>query len=252
MQGSSGSKPPPCRVPLADKTVAIRPRYNKQLATTLAVGSHVMAMKHLQKDMDDLKEAMNVITSKLAIFIKQQSIITELLDEIKQLKRLNLEHKMRSGVLMNDMSDHLPVFLISECNYKEKRKSKEIIYKRIRTEGSIAALKSDLMNWNWITVYNETEVEKAYSLFLDTLIHIYDKHCPRKQYSIKNNYAKNPWMTKGLQNACKKKNSLYRLFINNKTKEAELKYKKYKDKLLTIMRVCKKEYYAKLLDKNKN
>lgn len=46
----------------------------------------------------------------------------------------NMEHKMRSGELMNYISDHLPVFLTSECNYKEKRKSKEIIYKRIRTD----------------------------------------------------------------------------------------------------------------------
>lgn len=36
-------------------------------------------------------------------------------------------------------------------------------------------------------------------------------------------------MSNGLQNACKKKNTLYTEFI---TKEVEGKYKKYKDKLL--------------------
>lgn len=62
-------------------------------------------MKHLQKDMDDLKEAMNMMTSEMAIFTKQQSIITELLDEIKQLKRLNLEHEKKIGYLENRVAD---------------------------------------------------------------------------------------------------------------------------------------------------
>lgn len=88
---------------------------------------------------------------------------------------------------------------------KKKRELKEINYKRIRTEESIAALKNDLMNWNWISVCNETAADKAYDLFLDTFKNLYDKHCPRKQYSTKNRYSGNPWMTKGLQNACKKR-----------------------------------------------
>lgn len=43
-----------------------------------------------------------------------------------------------------------------------------------------------------------------------------------------------PWLTKGLKNACKKKNALYRNFIRKRTKEAEDKYKKYKNKLTSI------------------
>lgn len=33
----------------------------------------------------------------------------------------NIKSKLISGILMNDISDHLPVFLIYECNYKKKR-----------------------------------------------------------------------------------------------------------------------------------
>jgi len=43
-------------------------------------------------------------------------------------------------------------------------------------------------------------------------------------------------MTKGLENACKKKNNLHKLFIKSKTKEAE-KYKLYKNKL-TVVNCC--------------
>ncbi len=48
-------------------------------------------------------------------------------------------------------------------------------------------------------------------------------------------YKECPWMSKGLQNACKKKNALYRNFIKQKTREAENKYMKYKNKLTNII-----------------
>ena len=116
----------------------------------------------------------------------------------------------------------------------------------------MSAFKHELLKYNWKGVFEETEVNIAYDRFLDIFIKLYNKNCPIKQYSNKNKYVDNPWMTKGLQNACKKKNSLYRLFIKQKSVEAELKYKKYKNKLLNIMRACKKDYYTRLVDKNKN
>lgn len=61
-----------------------------------------------------------------------------------------------------------------------------------------------------------------------------------------------PWITKGLQNACKKKNALYRDFLRTRTKDAEIRYKTYKNRLTNILRVSKKEYYMKQLDINRN
>ena len=40
--------------------------------------------------------------------------------------------------------------------------------------------------------------------------------------------------------------------MRQRTKEAENKYKKYKNKLTNIIRIARKEYYNKLLDNNKN
>lgn len=50
----------------------------------------------------------------------------------------------------------------------------------------------------------------------------------------------------------KKKNTLYRDFIKHRTSEKEIKYKRYKNKLIDIIRKCKKEYYNNLLENNKN
>ena len=59
-------------------------------------------------------------------------------------------------------------------------------------------------------------------------------------------------MTKGLVNACKKKNLLYKRFLTSRSSMSEIRYKTYKNKLTSILRYCEKQYYSDLLKINKN
>lgn len=70
--------------------------------------------------------------------------------------------------------------------------------------------------------------------------------------NIKQKYIEKPWISKGIINACKKKNLLYKEFLKKRTIEAEQKYKLYKNKLTKIIRCSKIDYYSKLLEDNKN
>ena len=162
-----------------------------------------------------------------------------------------IENNVMSGLLINDISDHLPVFTIYDCNYKNKL-DKQTEYKRVKSEETINALKNDLMAQNWDIIYQANEIDGAYETFLSIFRSLYDKNCPIQEYNRLLKYNKCPWITKGLQNACKKKNTLYRDFIRHRTKDAENKYKVYKNKLINIIRISKKEYYKKILDDNKN
>lgn len=62
-------------------------------------------------------------------------------------------------------------------------------------------------------------------------------------------YIDKPWMTKRVRNACKK-NYLYRYYLKLRTKEAEDRYKKYKNTLGGIIKRHKMEHYDNLLSKN--
>lgn len=73
----------------------------------------------------------------------------------------------------------------------------------------------------------------------------HDKNCPTIKSNRKHKYSDGAWITEGLQNACKKKNTLC-----SRTKDAENKYRKYKNKLTNILRVCRKEHYSKTLINN--
>ncbi len=64
-------------------------------------------------------------------------------------------------------------------------------------------------------------------LFLSVLIEKYKKHCLFNRTVKKQINEDKPWITKGIEKACKKKNSLYRKFIATRIIQAENKYKYY-------------------------
>ena len=185
--------------------------------------------------------------------LKPTRITTDSATLIDNIFTNTIENKIISGLLLNDISDHLPVFTTLQYSNFTKKQNNVDIHKttRHRTPEAIEALKEDLREQRWTDVYTNNNPNKAYEEFLSVFTTLYDKHCPRK-IKRKAKYDDKPWITRGLENACKKKNLLYRHFLKNRTKEAEHKYKRYKNKLISIMRHSKKEYYHKQLELHKN
>ena len=112
-----------------------------------------------------------------------------------------------NGLLINDITDHLPVFAI--CKYRDIKRSSAPKYKHVRKTDDICvnAFKDSLLLVNWETITNEKDVNVAYAYFVDTFASLYNKNCPFKEMCIDdNNCPVKPWFTKGLHNACKKKN----------------------------------------------
>lgn len=162
-----------------------------------------------------------------------------------------LDGNVASGILINDISDHLPIFMVYNVNSKIVNKNPTFTCCRLKSEQALKDFKRDLFSQDWEAICEESDVDVAYDLFMNTFILLYDKHCPMKKHWGKNDSSA-PWITKGLANACKKKNYLYKQFLKHKTIEMEQKYKKYKNKLTNILRESKKDYFTKLLNSKKN
>uniref|UniRef100_A0A8C6LE27 Reverse transcriptase domain-containing protein n=1 Tax=Nothobranchius furzeri TaxID=105023 RepID=A0A8C6LE27_NOTFU len=154
---------------------------------------------------------------------------------------------LRSGVLMADISDHLPVFAVLKNKQLIKQET-SLNYKRDRSFRAWEALKKDLEMQNWEEVYVR-DVNTAYKSFMKKLMKLYNNNC--KLFKSSGKRVDQPWMTKGIRNACAKKNQLYRNFLKSQTRVTEDRYKKYKNKLIAIIRKRKKDYYGELLEKNK-
>lgn len=56
-----------------------------------------------------------------------------------------LEDSILSGPLVNDISDHLPVFVVHDCNYRKDKDAYEFIYKRSCNETSMTLFKNELL-----------------------------------------------------------------------------------------------------------
>lgn len=137
-------------------------------------------------------------------------------------------------------------------NHKEEEEEQLDRCIRIRNEDAINKFRHDLIEEDWKDVY-VNDVNVAYDAFLNTYLALYGKYCPLVPLKFKKKKTNfKPWITKGLVNACKKKNKLYSDYIKLRTKTAEMKYKVYKNRLVLILRKAKKEHYNKLFQEKKN
>ena len=157
---------------------------------------------------------------------------------------------IQSGLIINDISDHLPIFQITEYIHN---KCSNVTYnnRRIVNQHNINVLMNELNETNWNKILNSEDVNVMYNTFTEKLTKIYNTTCPIVKQKIVNKRPDKPWMTNSLKQACKKKNLLYRQFLKKRSITSEDKLKKYKNKLTSILRYCEKQHYTELLEKTR-
>ena len=116
------------------------------------------------------------------------------------------------GIIINDISDHLPVFAICKNNDNLNSISKKMIMKRKINDETLIELQSKLESTDWSPVMNNTtrNVDECYDKFLEKFLNVYDYCCPYQRLSVKPVNPKKPWFTPSLKRACNKKNQLYK------------------------------------------
>ena len=148
------------------------------------------------------------------------------------------------------MTDHLPIFQTTE--YKHNKKMPIIFNsKRFNNESNINTLINDLVKADWKEIYDSDDINCMYNSFTEKITDLYHSNRPIVYEKVKRKRPDKPWMTNGLKNACRKKNLLYKDFLKTRTNVSEEKYKKSKNKLTAILRLCEKQYFTELLEINK-
>ena len=149
-----------------------------------------------------------------------------------------------SGIIVDDLSDHLPVFYINRTSVIKNKKT-DYIYKNTRqiNDENLNKFSSKLQNTDWNI--EDTDVNIMYNTFDKKFSTFYNETMPIKMKRIKlyqNKYK--PWITHSIIISAKKKNRLYREYLTKKTSESKLKYSRYRNKFTSIIRVAEKAYYA--------
>ena len=152
--------------------------------------------------------------------------------------------------LLNDTSDHFPIFTITEHELQNCTKPPKIddCTTRIITNKSLEAFCCEIEKCDWQSTLTKNDPTESYTAFFKDFFELYDKFFPMKKYKRSNNL----WISKGLKKSSKTKEVLYRKFIKNPSEKNERDYKIYQNKLNHLTRLAKKNYYSKRLDQAGN
>ena len=164
----------------------------------------------------------------------------------------NLSQNVLNGIVLNDLSDHLPVFAYFGNETMTHRREKEIFTRDINAI-NLEKLNENLSNTNWSLIIKENDPNEPYNDFISEFYRIYEVCFPLKVIKGKQmNKFYSPWLSRGLLKSINKKNRLYKKFIQSPTISRELKYKAYKNKLNHLIRIAKRTYYDSKLEDAKN
>ena len=151
------------------------------------------------------------------------------------------------GVVIDDLSDHFPIFLSLHLvqNQIEDKPHITVFDKRKVTELNDFLLER-LKNFQRNTDANVacSELIKAYG----DGIQQYSKTVKyrRRKTPIK------PWITPSILCCINRKTKLYKVFVSKRSLHAENEYKKYRNILTNVMRDAKRLYYQSLFQDNKD
>ena len=156
-----------------------------------------------------------------------------------------------SGLFMYDISDHLPIFAIMPGYVQTSYNNKYFTF-RDKNPENLARFKSEIETVNWAGLPDFNNPSRAYGAFLKKYKQIFNRCFPLKKVKAKNVSLKKPWFSKALLKSVRKKNILYKRFLNNPTSRSEFLYKCYKNKLNHTIRVAKRLYYGKKIEEAKS
>ena len=98
-----------------------------------------------------------------------------------------------SGILVNDISDHLPIFTIREENLVMRKDMSMVSYIRVRNNGkkNMKTFCEQLPMESWHSVYNSVDVNIAYNNFIQIIDNLFSKCCPIIVIKSKGNFFVN-------------------------------------------------------------
>lgn len=152
-----------------------------------------------------------------------------------------------AGIIISDISDHLPVFYIPMSNRASKKvKKNSYVYKQTQRfdEASVLSFTEKLQNATWQNLATDSDVNNAFDNFNSTFETLYNSSFPVQTVKVKLYYNQyKPWITKGILKSIQHKNKLYKKSLMENTPESKTNYKKYKNRLTNIVRNSEKSFH---------
>ena len=163
----------------------------------------------------------------------------------------NFPNVICSGVISEQLSDHLPVFSIFDLKQPPTNTCANNNTTAVRpiTKVGLDLASNDLKNEDWSFITSSSNIEDDYNTFINIITNTFNYRLPIK-YLIKNKSVatSKQWMTMGIRNSCKNKSKLYKRVVEG-TYPIDA-YIKYRNKLNYIIKKSKADYYLNIIRSN--
>ena len=149
-----------------------------------------------------------------------------------------------SGVLVDDISDHLPSITMVK-NLKVSKRELITITSRDTWQKNVTALKASLAAINWQNLITPNAPNTNMTLLHDKLAEEIDHFTPVKTHTVNPKKARRePWLTTGIYISIRKSKKLYLETLHSDASEVtRTRYSNYAKQLQRVKRKAKLSYY---------
>jgi IS1 family transposase len=151
-----------------------------------------------------------------------------------------------SGIICTDISDHFPIFacLKSIASLQSLHTADITSITRSITSSSVASLQRYLQSQSWDFITEYSNANDDYDCFSNVLAHAIHKCLPTKRITTHNSSTA-AWLTPAQKTLVLPKRKcillLYVIMLYG------IDYKEYRNKLTSLIRVRKKQYYSEFI-----
>ena len=174
---------------------------------------------------------------------------------------VNMCHAItKSGVLVESISDHLPVFvtLLIDPNCSNHRLNSPKFENtnsthRIINQANLDNFKKDLQTTDWSSVLQTESADEKFDIFEKIYSSVYIKNFPCQDNTRKRRRkCDKVWILPWLQCACDRKNALYKKFVKHPTPVNDKKYRDMKKFVAKHVKLAKFRHYKNYFETYSN
>lgn len=155
--------------------------------------------------------------------------------------------RISSGVISAQISDHLPVFFFMESyvSHADLKHCPPLTFQDVNP-ATLEEFRTRISKINWLDVYNQSDADTAYELFLRLFKKAYSESFPHK--ALKPKKARKPWVTNTHLKLIKQKDALFKRFIDTRNASHLSEFKKFRNKVTATLRKAKTDYLHRLFN----
>ena len=165
-----------------------------------------------------------------------------------------LTHSIKSGVCVVDITDHFPIFQITNSLDIHHHRDDIYHFKRNFNHQNLGKFSNLISQSNWNHILNDQCPQKSYDNFLHEFTNAYNTSFPPKRCRVNptSKRSRKPWITPAILKSIHRKDKLYKKYMNKPTYDNKTKLNKYRNMLTSLIRSSKKQYFTEKLNENRN